>query len=38
MGLFGYETWLGTSRVEIEASVKIVRSLLEQFGKLKDSR
>lgn len=33
--LGGYETWLGTNRVEIEASVKIVRSLLEQFGKLK---
>ena len=33
--LGGYETWLGTNRVEVEASTKIVRTLLELFGKLK---
>jgi len=32
--LGGYETWLGTSRVETEASTKIVTSLLEMFGEL----
>jgi hypothetical protein len=36
--LGGYETWLGTNRVETEASVKIVTSLLEQLGKLKGNR
>ena len=29
--LGGYETWLGTSNVEIEASVKIVDTLIELF-------
>ena len=33
--LGGYETWLGTSRVEIEASRKIVSKLLELFTKTK---
>jgi neutral ceramidase len=33
--LGGYETWLGTSRVEQEASRKIVTALLEMFGSLK---
>lgn len=31
----GYETWLGTNRVEIGASVKIVKALLEMFAELK---
>ncbi len=30
----GYETWLGTSRVEIEASRKIVAKLLALFAKM----
>jgi hypothetical protein len=33
--LGGYETWLGTNRVETEASVKIVDTLMELFGRLK---
>jgi len=33
--LGGYETWLGTCRVEEQASVKIVDSLLEMFAELK---
>lgn len=33
--LGGYETWLGTSRVEIEASTKITAALLEMLGELK---
>lgn len=33
--LGGYETWLGTNRVETEASVKIVDALLDLFGRLK---
>ncbi|MGQ9573701.1 MAG: hypothetical protein ACUVUC_00145 [Thermoguttaceae bacterium] len=33
--LGGYETWLGTNRVEIEASTKIVKNLLEMFAELK---
>ena len=32
--LGGYETWLGTNRVEKEASVKIVSKLLEMFDNL----
>jgi len=32
--LGGYETWLGTSKVEIEASRKIVKTLLEMFAEL----
>ncbi|MCS7304622.1 MAG: neutral/alkaline non-lysosomal ceramidase N-terminal domain-containing protein [Thermoguttaceae bacterium] len=35
--LGGYETWLGTSRVEIEASNKIIQAILEMFGKLKEA-
>ncbi len=33
--LGGYETWLGTNRVETEASVKIVDALTELLGGLK---
>ena len=33
--LGGYETWLGTNRVEIEAAAKIVRTLLGMFDRLK---
>jgi hypothetical protein len=33
--LGGYETWLGTNRVEIEASEKIVAALLEMMGEVK---
>jgi hypothetical protein len=33
--LGGYETWLGTNRVEIEASTKIVNELMMLFDKLK---
>ncbi len=29
--LGGYETWLGTNKVEIQASVKIVEQLMELF-------
>ncbi len=36
--LGGYETWLGTNRVEKEASRKIVQRQLEQFNKLKNER
>jgi hypothetical protein len=32
--LGGYETWLGTNRVEIDASVKIVEALLDLFARL----
>lgn len=32
--LGGYETWLGTNRVEIDASRKIVAKLLELFAKM----
>ncbi|NUQ64029.1 MAG: neutral/alkaline non-lysosomal ceramidase N-terminal domain-containing protein [Pirellulales bacterium] len=31
----GYETWLGTNKVEIQASLKIVDALLEMFAELK---
>ena len=34
--LGGYETWLGTSRAEEQASVKIVEALLGMFAELKD--
>ena len=34
--LGGYETWLGTSKVEEQASVKIVDALLEMFAELAD--
>jgi len=33
--LGGYETWLGTSRVEIEASTKITAALLEMLAGMK---
>ncbi len=33
--LGGYETWLGTSKVEIQAAPKIVRSLIAMFNHLK---
>ena len=33
--LGGYETWLGTNRVEIQASEKIVAKILELFGEMK---
>jgi hypothetical protein len=33
--LGGYETWLGTNRVEVDASVKIVATLLDLFGHMK---
>ena len=31
----GYETWLGTNRVEVDASRKITTKVLELFAKLK---
>ncbi len=33
--LGGYETWLGTSKVEVQASTKITSNLLEMFSELK---
>jgi hypothetical protein len=33
--LGGYETWLGTNKVEVQASTKIVEALLEMFAELK---
>ena len=33
--LGGYETWLGTNKVEVQASVKIVDALLEMSSELK---
>ena len=33
--LGGYETWLGTNKVEVRASTKIVNALLEMFAELK---
>jgi len=33
--LGGYETWLGTNKVEVQSSVKIVNALLEMFAELK---
>jgi neutral ceramidase len=33
--LGGYETWLGTNKVEKQASVKIVDKLLEMFDQIK---
>jgi hypothetical protein len=32
--LGGYETWLGTNRLEVEASVKITNALLEMLGEM----
>ena len=34
--LGGYETWLGTNRVEKDASAKIVKTLLGMFSELKE--
>jgi neutral ceramidase len=33
--LSGYETWLGTSKVEVEASEKIVKTILDLFEGLR---
>lgn len=33
--LGGYETWLGTNRLEVDASNKIITALLEMLGKLR---
>lgn len=33
--LGGYETWLGTSKVEVQATTKIVNALLDMFADLK---
>ncbi|TDU66474.1 neutral/alkaline ceramidase-like enzyme [Prosthecobacter fusiformis] len=33
--LGGYETWLGTNRLEVQASVKITARLLEMLGSMK---
>ncbi len=33
--LGGYETWLGTNKVEVDASTKMVDTLLEMFGEMK---
>ena len=33
--LGGYETWLGTNRVEVHASRKIVAALVDLFGDLR---
>ncbi|NLS92615.1 MAG: hypothetical protein GXX96_10695 [Planctomycetaceae bacterium] len=33
--LGGYETWLGTNKVEIQASTKIVDALLQMFAEMK---
>jgi len=33
--LGGYETWLGTNRVEFEASTKIIRSLMSMSERLR---
>lgn len=32
--LGGYETWLGTNRVEIEASTRLTAALLDMLGEL----
>lgn len=32
--LGGYETWLGTNKVEIDASTRLVAALLDMFGEL----
>ena len=33
--LGGYETWLGSCKVEVDSSTKITANLLEMFGELK---
>ena len=33
--LGGYETWLGSCKVEVDASTKITKNVLEMFGELK---
>lgn len=35
--LGGYETWLGTNKVEVQASVKIVDALLKMFAELAET-
>ncbi|AGA30816.1 neutral/alkaline non-lysosomal ceramidase N-terminal domain-containing protein [Singulisphaera acidiphila] len=35
--LGGYETWMGTNKVEVEASEKIVKTLLDLFAGLKNN-
>jgi neutral ceramidase len=35
LDLGGYETWLGTNRVEREASVMITEKILELFGRVR---
>ena len=34
--LGGYETWLGTNRVERDASVKITAKILDLFGRVRE--
>ena len=36
--LGGYETWLGTNQVEVQAASKIVATLLEMLGELKEMK
>jgi hypothetical protein len=36
--LGGYETWLGTNRLEREASVKLLDQLLEMAAELKPAK
>jgi hypothetical protein len=36
--LGGYETWLGTSRVEFQAADKIVKNLLEMLSQMQSSK
>jgi len=33
--LGGYETWLGTSKMEVQASTKVTSALLAMFAELK---
>ncbi len=35
--LGGYETWLGTNRLEVQASVKITQALLEMLEEMKET-
>jgi len=35
--LGGYETWLGTCRVELQASDKIIQAIVEMFGRMKEA-
>ena len=36
--LGGYETWMGTNRVEFEASVKITEQILSMMRELKEQK